>query len=178
MIHFKTSFFKIGALFSIALIFSIQSKAQMEAARKIQYDADTLAKFNVPVSVLWDAIKEPAKWADISNGYIKSITVSEDLVGKNRMVHFADGTERKDMIAQYQPEYKFIVLKVYEPLPSEIKDNTMAFTAATDGKGFASLHVFIKVDGAEAEKIKMLDMLKKEAYAYIEGLRKLFQQKQ
>jgi hypothetical protein len=124
-------FFRIKWLFVLYLLTSVQALAQMEAARKIVYDIDTTVKFNVSVPVLWDAIKEPAKWTDVSNGYIRSITVSGSLPNQIRVVNFADGTTRKDVIAQLQPEHRFIVLKIIDPVSSAIKDNILAFTAST-----------------------------------------------
>lgn len=168
---------KIKFFVLFCLLVSVQSMAQMEAARKITYDIDTTVKFKVPVPVLWDAIKEPAKWADISNGYIKSISVIGDLPQQSRVVSFADGTERKDIVAQYQPEYRFIVFKISEPLSPAIKDNMFAFTAASEGKGLSSLHIMVKAEGDEKEKAALLNSLKKEIDGYIDGLAKLFSER-
>jgi hypothetical protein len=165
---------KIKFIILLCLLASVQSMAQMGAAGKITYDIDTTVKFDVSVSILWEAINEPAKWADISNGYIKSVAVSGDLPNQTRLVHFADGMERKDVISQYQPEYRFIVLKITGPLSPAIKDNMFCFAAATDGKGLSSLHFMIKVAGEEREKKELLDSLKKEMYGYITGLTKLY----
>jgi len=165
---------KMNWLVFICLMASVPSMAQMEPARRITYDIDTTVKFNVSVSVLWDAIKQPAKWADISNGYIKSISVIGDLPQQSRVVTFADGTQRKDIVTQYQPEYRFIVFKITDPISPAIKDNILGFTVATEGKGVSSLHIMTKVEGVEKEKRILLNSLKKEMDEYISGLTELF----
>jgi hypothetical protein len=151
--------------------------AQMETARKMTWDMDTAVHFHVAVPVLWDAIKEPASWAAISNGYIQSISISGEGSGQTRTVHFSDGTERKDAIAQYQPEYRFIVYKIGALLSAGSKDNLMTFTADTEGKGLSRLRIGIKVDGDGKEKKELLEALKKEMRGYIAGLTLLLAQK-
>lgn len=146
--------------------------AQMEAAQKISWDYDTTVKFNKPVPALWDAIKDPAKWAAISNGYITSIDVKGETHNLKREITFADGSKRKDEVTQYQPEYKFIVLKITDPVPVSVKNNTLAFTAATEGDGVSSLHVFFRAEGDEAQKSILINTLRKEIANYMEGLRK------
>lgn len=165
---------KIKCLVFFCLLASVQTMAQMEPARRITFDLDTTVKFNVSVATLWDTLKEPATWANFSNGHIKSIEVSGDLPKQTRIVHFADGTERKDIVVQYQPEYRFIVFKIADPLSPAIKDNVFGFTSATEGKGLSSLHIMIKVEGDEKEKKVLLNALKKERDGYIAGLTKLF----
>jgi len=148
------------------------SFAQMEAAKKIDWDFDTTVKFNKPVPVLWDAIKDPAKWATISNGYITSIDVKGETQHLKREITFADGSKRKDEVTQYQPEYKFIVLKLVDPVPASITENTLAFAASTVGEGVSSLHIFFRADGDEAQKTILINALRKEVANYMEGLKK------
>jgi hypothetical protein len=147
--------------------------AQMEAAQKIRWDFDTTVKFNKPVPALWDAIKDPAQWAAISNGYITSIDVKGSTQNLKREITFADGSKRKDEVTQYQPEYKFIVLKITDPVPASITSNTLAFTAATEGEGVSTLHVFFRADGDEAQKTIFINALRKEIANYMEGLKKI-----
>ncbi|MDI3321179.1 SRPBCC family protein [Pinibacter soli] len=148
------------------------SFAQMQAAQKTSWDFDTTVKFNKPVPALWDAIKDPAKWATISNGYITSIDAKGEAQNLKREITFADGSKRKDEVTQYQPEYKFIVLKVTDPVPASITTNTLAFHAATEGEGISSLHIFFRAEGDEAQKAGLISALRKEIANYMEGLRK------
>ena len=165
---------KIKCLVIGCLLASVHTMAQMEPAKRITMDFDTTVKFNISVATLWNTLKDPATWAQFSNGYIKSIEVVGDLPKQTRIVHFADGTERKDIVAQYQPEYRFIVFKIADPLSPAIKDNVFGFTSATEGKGLSSLHMMIKIEGDEKEKSVLLNALKKEITGYIAGLTKLF----
>lgn len=149
------------------------SFGQMEAAQKIAWDFDTTVTFNKPVPVLWNALKNPADWAAISNGYITSINAKGETVNLRREITFADGSKRKDEITQYQPEYKFIVLKITDPVPASVTNNTLAFSASTEGEGVSSLHIFFRAEGDEAQKAVLINSLRKEVVNYLEGLRKL-----
>ncbi|MDH7460149.1 SRPBCC family protein [Chitinophagaceae bacterium 26-R-25] len=155
--------------FCVATYYS--SFAQMQAAQKLTWDFDTTVRFQKPVPVLWDAIKNPATWATISNGYIKSIDVKGETQNLKREITFADGSKRKDEVTQYQAEYKFIVLKIVDPVPASITANTLAFHAATEGEGISSLHVFFRAEGDDAQKAVLISALKKEVANYMEGLR-------
>lgn len=166
----------LAALFFCVAHYSC-SFGQMEAAQKITWDYDTTVTFKKSVPVLWDVIKDPAQWAAISNGYITSINVKGETVGQKRELTFADGTKRKDVVVQYQPEYKFIVLKITDPVPSGVKDNTFAVTASTEGEGVSSLHFMLRAEGDEQQKSPMINALKKETIQYIEGLRKVLEGK-
>lgn len=148
------------------------SFGQMEAAQKITWDFDTTVVFQKPVPILWNAIKDPAQWAAISNGYITSINAKGETANLKREIIFADGTKRKDEITQYQPEYKFIVLKIIDPVPASVTNNTLAFSAATEGEGVSSLHIFFRADGDEAQKAVLISAVRKEVVNYLEGLRK------
>lgn len=148
------------------------SFGQMEAAKKVSWDFDTTVIFQKSVPVLWNAIKDPAQWASISNGYISSINVKGETAKLKREVIFADGSKRKDEVTQYQPEYKFIVLTITDPVPASVTNNTLAFAAATEGEGVSSLHIFFRADGDEAQKAVLIAALRKEVANYMEGLRK------
>ncbi|MBV4357612.1 SRPBCC family protein [Pinibacter aurantiacus] len=149
------------------------SFAQMQSAQKQTWDFDTTVKFNKPVPALWDAIKDPAKWATISNGYITSIDAKGETQNLKREITFADGSKRKDEVTQYQPEYKFIVLKITDPVPASITENTLAVHAATEGEGVSSLHIFFRAEGDEAQKAILISTLRKEIEHYMEGLQKM-----
>jgi hypothetical protein len=153
------------------------SFGQMEAAQKMNWDYDTTVTFKKSVPVLWDAIKDPAQWAAFSNGYITSINVKGETAGQRRELFFADGSKRKDQVVQYQPEYKFIVLKITDPVPSGVTDNTFAVTAATEGEGISSLHFMLRAEGDEQQKSVLVNAVKKEIVQYIEGLRKAIEGK-
>lgn len=165
---------KASMLLVAGLAVSLTSSGQMGAAQRVEYDIDTAAKFNVAVSILWDAVKEPAKWADFSNGYISSIIVNGNVPDQTRVVRFADGSERKDVVLQYQPEYKFMVMKITDPLNKAITDNILVFTSVADGQGRSKLEIRIKADGDEKEKTAFLNALRKEMNNYMIGLAKRF----
>lgn len=167
-------FTKAKWLAIFCLLISFQSTAQMKAAKGITFDIDTTVKFNVSVSVLWDTLKEPSKWAGFSNGHIQFITVSGNLPGQSRVLYFSDGTERKDIVTQHQPEHRFIVIRVTDPLSPGIRENILTYTCVSEGKGLSRLDMRIKVEGDENEKIALLNVLRNEMYGYIGGLTKLF----
>lgn len=169
-------FLKLTGLSLICLIMSLTSFSQMGAAQKIVLDIDTAVNLNVSVATLWDSIKDPATWAAFSNGYIKSIEASGDFQGLKRTLHFSDGRERTDVVKQYQPEYKFIVITI-TGVPASIKDNFFMFTATSEGKGLSKLNIAVRVEGDKKEKAALLNALKPEIQAYIMGLTEYFQKK-
>ena len=159
-----------GLLFAVTTI-----HAQMEAAQKIKLDIDTGVVFKTTVSSLWDVIKDPAGWASFSNGYVQSITPTGEAANQRRTFVFADGTERTDVITQYQPEYKMIVFKVSGPLEPSVKECSVFFVVRTpEEPGTAELHIGAVIHGSKTDKEKMLPKLKKEMSNYLQGMSSRF----
>lgn len=154
----------------LTLLVNTQVKAQMEAAEKVHWDADTVVNFTVKSSPVWDLIKDMSKWNELSNGFVQSVTVSGQEPNQTRIVKFADGSERKDLITQYQPEYKMIVLKLADPLPAGIQDATVAYYVSHKESGGSELRVTILVKGEKAGKNKLVERLKQEAASYLKGI--------
>ena len=158
-------------IFLMLILFtSAKVNAQMTAAQKLHWDVDTVAAFSVKSLPVWDLIKETGKWNEISDGYIQLVTATGDHPNQTRVLKFADGKERKDLVAQYQPEYKMIVLKLADPLPAGIKEGTMAFYVANKEEGGSELRITVIVRGDDAPKAALIAELKKEAAAYLRGI--------
>ncbi|QEC42481.1 hypothetical protein [Pseudobacter ginsenosidimutans] len=158
-------------IFLMLMLFTgAKVNAQMTAAQKFHWDADTAAVFSVKSLPVWDLIKETGKWNEISNGYVQSVTVMGDHPNQTRVVKFADGKERKDLVAQYQPEYKMIVLKLAAPLPAGIKEGVMAFYVTNKEAGGSELRITIVVKGEDVPKAALVEELKQEAAAYLKGV--------
>lgn len=156
--------------FFLMLLSGAQVNAQMTAAQKFHWDVDTIAAFSVKSLPVWDLIKETGKWNEISNGYVQSVTVTGDHPHQTRIVKFADGKERKDLVAQFQPEYKMVVLKLADPLPSGIKEGVMAFYVTNKEERGSELRITIIVKGDDGPKNALVAELKKEAAAYLKGI--------
>jgi hypothetical protein len=154
----------------LALLTGTQVKAQMPAAQKINWDVDTAAAFSVRSMPVWDIIKATDKWNEISNGFIKTVTVTGEHPNQTRVVKFADGRERKDMVVQFQPEHKMIVLKLADPLPAGIQESIMAFYVINKEAGGSELKITVIVKGEKAAKAKLVEELKNEAAAYLKGI--------
>lgn len=169
-------FRKIAVLAS-CLFVTTMANAQMEAAQKVELDIDTGVVFKASVSALWDVIKDPAAWAGFSNGYVQSIETTGEKGNQKRTIHFADGTQRKDMVTQYQPEYKMIVFKISEPLEPSVKECTLIFVIRTpEESGTAEFHIGVLIHGNKSDKAKMLLHLKQEMKNYLQGMSSRFSQ--
>lgn len=161
---------KVIIIFIICILSILGSKetmAQMEAAKKMVMDFDTTVTFNVKRSIVWDLFKDPAKWHEVSNGYILSTELKND---NERNIIFADGTKRSDLITQNEPQNRFIVVKVISPLKSGISSNLFMFTFSAITENSSSMAYRIQIEGKKADKQELLNALKKELYAYIKGI--------
>ncbi|NML23910.1 hypothetical protein HHL16_23720 [Pseudoflavitalea sp. G-6-1-2] len=145
--------------------------AQMGEAQKITFDKDTTVNFNVSVDAVWKLVKDPAKWNELSNGHISSISTKGSLeTALLRTISFADGTTRTDEVSQFMPEYKFIVNRVVAPLPKGVTENIYMFSLVNEeGKG-TQMKYSIKVDGSEPGKQQLLAALIKEMDAFLRGV--------
>ncbi|WP_127130573.1 hypothetical protein [Pseudoflavitalea rhizosphaerae] len=158
-------------IFLMMLLFTgVKVNAQMTAAQKSHWDVDTAVVFSVKSVPVWDQIKETGKWNEISNGYVQAVTVMGEHPNQTRIVKFADGKERKDLVSQYQPEYKMIVLKLADPLPAGIYEGVMAFYVSNKEEGGSELRITIRVKGDDEPKSALVGQLKQEAAAYLKGI--------
>ena len=160
----------LAGLFTI----SKQTNAQMGAAQKMTLDVDTAVTFNASLQTVWKLVKDPAKWNEISNGYMTKLETSGDLQSTLEMnITFADGTTRVDEVTQFTPQYYFIVNKVKSPLPKGITENIYMFSLVAQQGGGKKMKYSIKVDGAEEGKRQLLEVLKKDMNAFILGIQKV-----
>lgn len=149
------------------------ANAQMGAAQKMILDVDTTITFNASLQTVWNLVKDPAKWNEISNGYVTKIETSGDLQSTLvRNITFADGTTRTDEVTQFMPQYNFIVSRVKNPLPQGITENIYMFSLVANPGGGTQMKYSIKVDGDAAGKQQLLEALKKEMNAFIQGVQK------
>ncbi|NML21427.1 hypothetical protein HHL16_11110 [Pseudoflavitalea sp. G-6-1-2] len=167
--------FRKIAAFAACLFVASLANAQMEAAQKVHLDIDTGVVYKTSVIALWDAIKDPAAWAAFSNGFVQSIEVTGEKENQKRTIQFTDGTQRKDMVTQYQPEYKMIVFKMSEPMEPSVKDCTLMFVIRTPEESCtAEFHIGVIMQGNKADKEKMLPHLRKEMASYLQGMSNRF----
>lgn len=155
---------------ALTILVSTQVKAQMAAAEKVHWDVDTVAGFTAKSSPVWELIKDMSKWNELSNGFVQSVTVTGEGTRQTRLVKFADGSERKDLIAQYEPEHKMIVLKLADPLPAGIQESIMAFYVSHKETGGSEMRITVIVKGDPAAKNKLVDNLRQEAASYLTGI--------
>ena len=149
------------------------ASAQMGEAKKMVLDVDTTVMLNASLSKVWKLIKDPAKWNEISNGYITRIETSGDLQSTlERNITFADGTTRTDEVTQFTPQYYFIVSKVKSPLPKGISENIYMFSLQAEPGAGTRMKYSIKVDGDAEGKQQLLETLKKDMNAFIHGVQK------
>jgi hypothetical protein len=148
-------------------------QAQMQAARKVINDFDTTVTFKVPRSVIWNKFKDPAKWHEVSDGFIVSTEINQVAEKTYRSIVFADGTKRKDLFTQIEPVNRMMVATIVEPLPKGITDNYFMISVIADSEHSCRFLFAFKADGDAREKQELVKQMKNECYAYLRGLNKL-----
>lgn len=147
--------------------------AQMGAAKTMQFDIDTVVVFKAKVDTVWKLVKDPARWNEISNGFITKIETKGDLqTGLLKTVTFADGRVREDIVKQFQPEHRFIVFEAKSPLPAGVKDNVALLTLKVDPGVGTQMVYKIMVNGSAAGKQELLVAMRDEMRAMIAGMNK------
>jgi len=152
-------------------------KAQMQQAMKITLDVDTSVVFNVKLSVVWNLVKDPSQW----NLFLgKSVTAfnATGVIGESPenpttmeiKMTFADGTGRNLKVEQFTPQYRFMVIKVINPVQQGITDNFIGLTVDVIGETSCKLAYRIRVDGPEPAKSELLSQLKREMRTIIAGI--------
>lgn len=169
----------IRLFFALVLMFmTYLADAQMQAAQKINYAVDTTFIFNVKRSVVWDLIKDPAQWDKISNGNIMSVKTMGTLGGDGKPtdltleISCADGSKWKEKVIQFQPEFRFIVLQVMDPVPNGVTENHISIVVNSETEKSCSMSYRIKVEGSNPGKKELLSHLTNEMRAYIRGISK------
>lgn len=166
-------FLATGMLFMIFF-----ADAQMQAAQRITFDVDTTLIFNVKRSVVWDLIKNPAQWDKISNGNILSIKTIGTLESDGKSsdmtleISCANGSKWKEKVLQFQPEYRFIVLQVTDPVPSGVTNNFISIVVNAETEKSCTMSYRIKVEGSNQGKKELLSHLTNEMHAYLDGISK------
>lgn len=146
-----------------------KANAQMGEAQQMQWDWDSVVSFKTSAGAVWDVLKETQKWNEISNGFVKSVTVKGEHPNQVRELSFADGRARKDEVAQFQPEYKMVVIQLSKPLPQGIEEGMMAFFITGEGSE-AKLRITMVVKGEVAARKKLIEELSREGAAYFAGI--------
>ena len=163
---------------TVMMFMAYHVDAQMQAAKRITYDVDTTLTFSVKRSVVWDLIKDPAQWDKISNGNILSVKTMGTLGGDGKPtdltleISCADGSKWKEKVIQFQPEFRFIVLQVTDPVPNGVTDNLISFVVNAVTEKSCTMSYRIKVEGSNPGKKELLSHLTNEMRAYIRGISK------
>ena len=124
----------------------------------------------MPRDEVWELLKEPSQWSEISNGHIARVVIKKLGSGMKKEIVFADSSRRFDFITQYQPEYRFIVTEVTKPIPEGVTQNLFAVVVNAVTESSCSFIYRIKVEGSEQAKLQLLNELKIEMCAIITGM--------
>ena len=146
-----------------------KANAQMGEAQPMRWDWDSVVSFRNSAGAVWDVLKETQKWNEISNGFVKSVTVKGEHPNQVRELSFADGRVRKDEVAQFQPEYKVVVIQLSKPMPQGIEEGMMAFFITGEGSE-AKLRITMVVKGQAAARKILLEELRREGAGYFAGI--------
>lgn len=146
-----------------------EANAQMGEAQQVYWDWDSVGSYKTRAAEVWDLLKETQKWNDLSNGFVKSVSVKGDHPNQVRELSFADGRVRKDEVAQFQPQDKMVVIQLVKPLQPGIEEAMMAFFLTGEG-GEAKLRITIQVKGEAKARKQLVEELSKEGAAYLKGI--------
>ncbi|MGN6420163.1 MAG: hypothetical protein ACTHMC_21830 [Pseudobacter sp.] len=146
-----------------------KANAQMGEAQQVHWDWDSVGTYKTNAGAVWDLLKETQKWNEISNGFVKSVTVKGEHPNQVRELSFTDGRVRKDEVAQFQPEHKMVVIQLVKPLQPGIEEAMMAFFLTGEG-GEAKLRITIMVKGEVKARKQLVEELSKEGAAYLKGI--------
>lgn len=158
-------------LIFFACLLTVNGFSQMGAAQKITYDIDSTTLFNIKRDNVWDLLKEPGKWNEISNGHIARVETKKVGYNTKMTLVFPDSSRRTDMVTQFQPEYCFIVIQVKDPVPAGVTESyyTVVVNAVTENS--CSVAYRIRAEGDAQGKAQLLRELKAEMIAILSGLK-------
>lgn len=154
----------------LILVFGFtKANAQMGEAQQVRWDWDSVGSYKTSAGAVWDLLKETQKWNEISNGLVRSVTVKGEHPNQVRELSFADGRVRKDEVAQFQPEYKMVVIQLAKPLQQGIEEAMMAFFLTGEAQE-AKLRITIMVKGEAKARKQLVEELSREGAAYLAGI--------
>jgi hypothetical protein len=153
-------------------IIPVKGFSQIEEAKKISWDIDSTTSFKASRDNVWDLLKDLSKWNEISDGYIARVDVKKVGYNMKMTLVFADSSRRTDMVTQYQPEYRFIVIEAKEPLPAGVTENTFTVVVNALTENSCTVKFGIRAEGDEVGRTQLLKELKREMVAILSGLNK------
>lgn len=148
---------------------AIKANAQMEAAKKVQYDVNKEVTINMPQMQVWAYLNQPEQLKQASNGYITSIKITDPAFPVVREVVFADGSKRTETINQLEQEHKFMVIQLgKEYLPKGVSEaEIVIFTRDKDPQCVINWRAQIK--GKDEGKKVLIEKLTAEFNSYAAG---------
>ena len=167
-----------GYLLILLVAVFTDANAQMQPAHKVTLYIDTTNGLPVKRSVVWNLVKDPANWNKFLGESVTSFAttgVTGDGSAEPTMeikMRFIGGPERKLKVKQFQPEYRFILLKVSDPIPAGITENFIGITVDVETESSCKLAYRVKVDGPAQAKEELLAQLKTEKKIFLEGINK------
>lgn len=143
--------------------------AQMAAAQPIVWDIEKKVEVNISQGSLWSILNNDEKLKEYSNGYLKSVSMSnENPVIIERV--FSDGSNRTEEIVQTNNQYKFMVIKINsEFLPKGVKKAEIAIFTSELPIGRSGVSWNAKIDGKKSGKQLLTKQLIAEFNSYISG---------
>ena len=155
----------------------------MQEAKKVPIDIDSTLILNVKRSAAWELLKDLKNWDKIYGSAIATFDVQGDtgdretakLPDLEMTVVFADKTVRKYKLTQFQPEDRFIVLKVVEPEQQGINESYIGLVLNVDTETSCKFKFFARVDGPEPSKTSLVNQMKKEMRIFIGSFQKKLQ---
>lgn len=147
----------------------IKANAQMEAAKKVQYDINKEVIINMPQMQVWAYLNQPEQLLKASNGYATSIKIVDPAFPVVREIVFADGSKRTETINQLEQEHKFMVIQLgNEYLPKGVVEaEIVIFTRDRDPNCLINWKA--KIKGKAEGKKALIEKLTAEFNSYAAG---------
>jgi len=157
----------------LGLIFGSGIYAQMAEAQQSIWDISEEAKVNTTQYAVWNYLNDAKMLKQLSNGYVKSVSIIEDNTPPSIKVLFTKGNNRSGKIVQSDVVNKFMVIKINkESLPKGVKEGEIAIFTKSEGKNKSSINWKAKIVGNKQGKQILFNQLKAEFEAYKIGFSK------
>lgn len=165
--------FKLIALALFIFLNIGYSKAQMAAAKKVEWSVTVELDVPIERDSLWSLMKDYTLVSKLSEGYINSIVNKDDIQPILREVTFADGSKREELLKQVDEQHRFLAFDYKDTsLPKGVKSAQFAFFTKELDNSNSRVSWLVRVEGDKDAKDALIKRLNIEMQSYKAGYSK------
>ncbi|TDQ75387.1 SRPBCC family protein [Sphingobacterium yanglingense] len=165
--------FKLIALALFIFLNIGHSKAQMAAAKKVEWSVNVELDVPIERDSLWSLLKDYTLVSKLSEGYVTSIVNKDNIQPILREVTFADGSKREELLKQVDEQHRFLAFDYKDTsLPKGIKDVMFAFFTKELDDSNSRVSWLVRVEGDKDAKDALIKRLNIEMQSYRAGYSK------